>query len=250
MENQRSIATYIILFIVLVAVIYLLLPKQSALPGGASSSSTLSTSIGVPTSVAVVTTQPYSNKCQVSTLAGLENGYFANGTYSGWNVTGIGFGTAPMNITRANSERNYYSQPWNASGTGFMATTYTGGTNVLSGNLTSDPFTASLPYLNFQLVSPDNNLIYVEVLQDGVPRIITHFNTYAVQHSGNSSSTLVNASVSLIPLLCQSVQVRVVSEAVGTSQSQFDYVAATGFYQSAREQLTPGIVVNQTVNVT
>ncbi len=250
MENQRSIVAYAALFMVLVIAIYLLLPKQSGLSAGTSISSSQSTSIGAPTSVAAVTTQPYSNKCQLSTIIGLKNGYFINGTYSGWNVTGLGFGSAPFNVTKANSEGNYFSQPWVVNATDYMATTYNGGTNLVLGNLTSDPFTASLPYLNFQLVSPDSNLLYVEILQNGVPRIVTHFDTYVLQSGGNSSSSLVNASISLIPLLCQTVQVRVVSGAAGTSQSQFDYIAVTGFHQSVIKQMAPGILVNQTINVT
>lgn len=39
------------------------------------------------------------------------NGNLATGTYTGWNATGEGFGSAPLNLTSANNNMCYYGQP-------------------------------------------------------------------------------------------------------------------------------------------
>jgi hypothetical protein len=250
--NEKAVAVFIAIFVVLLVLVFVFLPRQhisnsfstTSVPVNQSNYSTTAL-----TTIAGVTTQPYSSKCGLANVLTLQNTYFADGTYSGWNATG-GYGAKPFNITNANIKHNYYGQPWNVTNTTFIATTYNGGQNVVAGNLTSGTFTVTLPYLNFQLVSPDSRLIYVEILKDGVPQIVDHFDTYAAPGGGNATTRLMNASVALIPLLCQNVQVRVVSAAAGTSQSEFNYVAATGFYTSSKQQTTSGILINQSIHLT
>lgn len=174
------------------------------------------------------------------------NGNFSTGTYYGWIVTNPGFGNAPLNITKLNEEGDYYGSPWNNYGNdNFMATTFEKGIAIAPGNITSEPFVVEEPFLNFKMISPLNNYIYVEILRNGTPVEKAHFDTYNASYSGQT--TFENESIPLESFACQNVSVRVVFNNVGTSETK--YVAVTGFYLSKLPTLTNGTLVSyQTIN--
>ena len=175
------------------------------------------------------------------------NGNFGTGTYIGWNVSGPGFGSGPLNITYANSNNLYYGAPWTNYNDIYFATTYTQGLNLQAGNLTSDKFLVTELYLNFKIISTQNNFLYVEILQDGKPVIVTRYDTFAVPNNPNGPTTFENASIPLGSLLCQNVSVKIVADVVGESQP-FEYIAAGDFYMDRVPVSTPGIVANQTIS--
>ncbi|MDE1767962.1 MAG: hypothetical protein KGH62_01205, partial [Candidatus Micrarchaeota archaeon] len=140
----------------------------------------------------------------------------------------------------------YYESPWAGYNGTYFATTYREGTLVATGNLTSNPFVVTEPYLNFKVVSPQNNFLYVEILHNGAPALTVHLNTYSVQGNLNSTSTFQNASILMVPFLCQNVQIRIVADVVGTTENTYQFIAVTNFTQAKRPILTQGIIVNQT----
>lgn len=172
----------------------------------------------------------------------IQNGNFGTGTFAGWNATGYGFGAAPVNITYANANHQYYNSTWSNYNGIFFASTGRGGLTRQTGNLTSLPFKVNEPYLNFRVISPQNELLYIEILESGVPRIIVHYNTYSLFQQ----STFANASVPLVNVLCQNVSVRVVSGVVGATGNFYQFIAAGDFYMSQSPVQTPGILVNIT----
>ncbi|MGC8676538.1 MAG: hypothetical protein ACP5T3_03450 [Candidatus Micrarchaeia archaeon] len=197
------------------------------------------------------TTSTTTISALASCISGLQevaipNGNFSTGTYADWNITGYGFSSEPLNLTNANKNGGYYGAPWSNYGNNtFAATTFQKGLAVQPGNLTSKPFLVTEPFLNFKIVSSQNNDIYVEILHNGKPAIVAHYNTYAAPGNPNPQTTFENASIPLSTLLCQNVSIRVVFVATGLSTTQ--YIAVTGFYLSKTPTYTPGIVVNQTL---
>lgn len=190
----------------------------------------------------------------------IYNGNFKNGEYTGWNVTGAGFGSTPLNITYANNQsgvRCYQGSPWaNYNGT-FFATTYECGSNVAPGNLTSATFivSATKPFLNFRMIEPQDNQLYVELLNQTytvvgdnrvsvlTPLLIEHINTYNSSISINSSSTFANVSMALTPYLGHDLRVRVVAYSFVPGE----YVAAGDFVLANRPNQQRGVIVNTTV---
>jgi hypothetical protein len=186
----------------------------------------------------------------------IYNGNFGNGQYTGWNVSNPGFGTAPLNITYADSSMCYNGQPWtNYNGT-YFATTYNCGVSVAPGNLTSAPFVVnpSKPFLNFRAISPENNEIYVEILKQNfgnssgrqvytnvTPVIIAHINTYNITVNINSSSTFQNVSIPLTQYINQVMLVRVVTEKERESNN---YIAIGDFILANRPNEQRGVIVN------
>ena len=213
-----------------------------------STTSSLTTTIVNKNLTSTTTTIPPIGSCLSpnKTLA-LENGNFSTGTYEGWNLTGYGFGSAPLNITWADNNACYYNTTWRGYNGSFFAATYHCGLVLQAGNLTSKPFKVVLPYLNFKIISPYNAQLYVEIIKDGKPVIITHYNTYNAPGNLYPTSQFENASIPIAMFMCQNVSVRIVANVVGTVVNRLDYIAVGDFYQSAVPIQTPGIVVNQQI---
>jgi hypothetical protein len=183
----------------------------------------------------------------------IYNGNFGNGQYTGWNKTNPGFGNAPLNITRSNNPNVscYYGTPWkNYNGT-YFATTYNCGTSVSIGNLTSSTFSVNpgTPFLNFRIISPQDNQLYVELLRqtysDGefvlTPVTIAHINTYNSSTSLNASSTFANVSIPLTSYVNQNLKVRLVAGAFN------NFIAAGDFALAKRPNQQIGVAINITV---
>ncbi len=166
----------------------------------------------------------------------IYNANFSDGKYTGWNVSGPGFGTAPISITYANSNTVscYQGSPWKNYVGVYFATTFTCGLSVSPGNLTSEPFIVNpkTPFLNFKIVSPDDSLIYVEILringtgETGSPAVVAHFNTYNISLGANVSSTFANVSIPLTTLTNKVVRIKIVASTVHTLR----FVAVGDFY--------------------
>ena len=173
------------------------------------------------------------------------NGDFGSGQYTGWSRDGAGWGDAPLNITAADENGCYLNRTWSNYNGIFFATTYTCGTSVAPGNLTSSAFyvNASAPFLNFRIISPDNGGIYVEILENGTPEITVHYNTFNISQGIYAVSTFNNASIPLSTLVNKVVQVRVVSATISQQQN---FVAVGDFALSDRPVQQQGIVTNIT----
>ena len=185
----------------------------------------------------------------------IYNGDFGNGEYTGWNETYAGFGAAPLNITASADSRCYQGSPWSNYNGIYFATTYNCGISVAPGNLTSSPFIVNpqKPFLNFKLISPQDDSIYIELLKanyalkngqelfsNSTPLVIAHFNTYNLSVSLNSTSTFANVTIPLTPYINQALRVRIVAA------SQNNYVAAGDFVLANRPLQEKGIAVNIT----
>lgn len=249
-------------FVVLAIIAVYVLPHSGATSTTATTtaSSQKGTTTILPTStVAGTTTLPQGNSTDCisyNSTQSIYNGNFATSTYAGWNTTGNGFGDRPFNITNSTELTEYYGQPWTGYNGVYFATSYDGGTTVEQGNLTSNTFLVTEPYINFKVISPKDDELYVQILHNGQPAVTIHYNTYAVPLVNNTNSTTTfysstnffNASIIVAPLLCDKVQIRIVAGLVGTRKNQFNYIAATDFYLSHAAIETPGIIVNQSFN--
>ncbi len=250
--------------IVILLAVYLLSGKSPIGPVITSPLTASTTVVHVPntttlastiaTTASPTSTIQTSSCLSQSSVTYINNGFFAE-NYTGWNVTGLGFGASPFNISYANSNSNYYGSPWAGYDGGYFATTFHGGLILQPGNLTSAPFEAVQPFLNFQIISPQNSGLYVEILKNGRSVIKTYFNTYAApsfgKSAGNATSTFVNATVPIAALLCKQIQIRVVAEVLGTLPTRTQYIAIGGFYTSrTASNMSKRIIVNQTVNQT
>ena len=175
------------------------------------------------------------------------NGNFSNGEYTGWNVTGAGFGTAPLNLTYADNAivKCYVGSPWsNIPGT-YVASTYSCGLQASPGNLTSSPFTVAKPFLNFKIISKPHANLYMEILAGNSPAIIAVYNTYNLSLPGGdqSASTFRNASIPLTSIAGKVAKIRIVA---GTPSKQ-NFILAGGFYLSTIPNQQSGILTNLTI---
>ncbi len=254
--------------IALVLAVVLIVVFVTFLHGGGPTTTVVTTTVSANT-----TTLPATTSAQTTTISGyngvdclspnategIPNGNFSTGTYQNWTASGLGFGTAPSNITYDNEIGAYYGQKWTGYNGVFFATSYNGGTSVAPGNITSEPFVVTEPYINFKVISPQNNAIYVQILKNGTPEVTVHYDTYKVPlvnatnttTTFSSESNFVNASIIMIPLLCSKVQIKVAARVVGgATGNQFNYIAVTDFHMSKKPWAVPGIIVNQSLNYT
>lgn len=179
------------------------------------------------------------------------NGNFINGQYTGWAVSGKGFGTAPFNITYANNaiKKCYIGSPWSNAPGQYVASTYMCGTQTSPGNLTSSPFVVNKPFLNFRIVSKPHGNLYVEIITGNQTAIIATYNTYnlslpnsTIKNKNVTTSIFRNASMPLTVVAGKVVRIKLVSSAVGTSS----FMLAGGFQLASTPNQEPGILVNLT----
>ena len=189
----------------------------------------------------------FTSCLSTSPTAAVPNGNFSDGTYNSWNVSGTGWGTGPTNITTANAKEQYVGAQWSNYPNTYFASTYHGGGRAQIGNLTSSVFEITEPYLNFKIISPQNNLMYVELVSGGRTLLIIHYNSYAAANNTNQQSTFENASILVSPLLCRQVQLKIVDQSLSTRSGGYDFMSVGAFNMSKTPSLTPGIVVNQTL---
>lgn len=252
MQRSHIIYFIILLFIAIVAILGFF-SKGSFKVVPTTATSTVITALTTRTT----TINQTSNNSTTSTVipvgsclspaqkVSLKNGNFSTGNYSGWSTDGAGFGSAPLNLTKANMEGAYFNHTWIGYDGTFFATTFEGGINVQPGNLSSNKFYVVEPYLNFKIISPQNNNLYVQILSSSnTPLITTHYNTYAALGNVYASSQFVNASIALSTFLCQNVTIRVVATVVGGAINRQQYIAVGDFYLSKVPVQTSGIIAN------
>ncbi len=263
--QSKHVTIYVLILLLILVYTFLSLPKST--PSSNTSTSQYgnqtqtNTTIGSNTLNATNTTnstltnstnstQPISYGSCISNAnyIPIANGNFSTGTFANWTTKGQGFGTAPLNMTYANKNFGYYNHTWTGYNGTFFATTFHGGIGLSPGNITSDVFQAVLPYLSFRIVSPQDNLLYVQILQDNVSKITVHYNTYAVKSNLYPTSQFINVSIPLGSVLCQNIRVKVVSGVVGSIQTSKEYIAAGDFALSRKPSGNPTAVVNQSIS--
>ena len=254
---NRSVIVYIAILVILAIFAFFTYSQAvqgGGLLGGSKSSTSTSTAPSTQTTTILVgrnsstTTIPPQGSCLASTsTAQILNGNFSTGTYLGWNQSGGGFGSAPTNLTYANEHQGYYNHTWIDYNGDFFASTYHGGLGVQPGNLTSNQFQVTEPYLNFKIVSAANAGLYVEVVSGNQTIVATHYNTY-IQGNPYPSSEFLNASIPLSTALCDQVSIRVVATVVGNIEVRNQYIAIGDFYLGRSPSPNANLViVNQTV---
>jgi|GEM_PF-915324 hypothetical protein len=186
----------------------------------------------------------------------IYNGNFGSGEYTGWNMSSPGFGSTPFNISYANKKICYQGRPWSNYNGSYFATTYNCGTTTSPGNLTSSPFivSPSNPFLNFRLISPQDNNLYVEVLLanykivngqqmyiNSTPVEIAHFNTFNNTITQYPQSTFANVTLPLTLYVNKPVEIRLVAREYSSS-----FIAAGDFVTSNKPSQDRGIAENIT----
>ncbi|MHB1829994.1 MAG: hypothetical protein ACYCO0_01235 [Candidatus Micrarchaeaceae archaeon] len=259
MVNTKAIMIYVVLLVIVAIIAFFILPSAPAKTTTAvttfPSNSQKTTAPPQTTIGSITTTAGFSSSCiSANQTVPIYNGNFSTGTFAGWSTTGLGFGSAPRNKTYYNDKLAYYGSPWSGFNGVFFASNFQGGVQVVGGNLTSNTFVVSEPFLNFKIISPRSQLIFVQVLRNGTPAITTYFNTYSKTSASNlnSSSTFVNASINIIPLLCDNIQIKV-SAGTQTSTSgsaNTNYIAVTGFFLGKKPYQDAVLPYNQTINLT
>ena len=172
------------------------------------------------------------------------NGNFGSGRYTGWNTSGAGFGSNAFNISYQDAKMCYQGSKWSNYNGSYFATNYGCGSAVAPGNLTSSPFIVSPgdPFLNFRIISPEDEGLYVELLGVSNTVIIAHFNTYNLSLTTNGTSTFQNVSIPLTSYINQQLRIRVVGNAINNA----DYIAVGDFSLAKRPDQQKGVGINIT----
>lgn len=262
MAERNGVIAIIVIGLILVAAVYLInntngprnQPQPTQYPNttppstsNATSNASTHTASPYPTypntsSVHRSNSTAYSCATNASTVF-VYNGNFSTGTYYGWSVYGNAFGAAPLNLTMANNKSIYYQNEWSGYAGTYAATTYRPNAISLPSNLSAN-FVVVKPYLNFQIYSPYSSGLYVEILFDGKPAIVRHYNTLNGTYT-NSTSTFAYASINMSSLMCNSVTLRIVSDIYhSTTDNQNLFIAVGNFYQSSLPYQTPGIAAD------
>ncbi len=227
-----------------------ILPKNETVKSRNASASPQSGSANIPLpSLPANKTEKTNNTYCIpknTSYVWVGNGNFSTGTYYGWNTNGTGFGTGPLNLSNANYNGLYYGNPWRGYYGNFAATTYSQSHPILPGSISSN-FVVVEPYLNFQITSPGSRDLYVEILYNGNPLIVNHYNTTSAP-GANTLGTFTFASINLTGMICKSVTLRIVSNVSQTSSSQQNqFIAVGNFFMSSSPYYTYGVTVNGNV---
>ncbi|MCL5427933.1 MAG: hypothetical protein M1321_02005 [Candidatus Marsarchaeota archaeon] len=260
MNKREGVLMGVIAVVAVVLVVALVIPKLQGGGGGGrriivgtTTSTTTAATSTIYTVVPTTTVQGFQGCLSALPTVPVPEGNFAAGTFLGWNVTGVGFGTGPLNITLQNSNSVLGSQPnsnytnrnpWKGYTGTYFASTYQGGLSIEPGNLTSQAFQVTEPYLSFQIVSPQSDNIYVEILRNNVTVIRSFYDTFDIYGAHN----FTNESINLAPFMCSNVRIRVVADVVGSPGTRYDYMAIGNFYLSRSSTGTRGLI-NQSMNV-
>jgi|GEM_PF-1108774 hypothetical protein len=273
--NKKAVAAFVIILILLLGVFYFTLLRNKStgptiiiIKNKPTTNNSISPSTNTITQITNKTPTPPSNTLtqpnttpnktmttyciSSSGTVAIPNGNFGTGTYADWNITGQGFlngsgKPVPTNLAVANANDGYSGSKWSNYNGSFFASTYHGGISLSPGNLTSNPFEVQEPYLNFRISSAASSLLYVELLYNGKPVIINHYDTLNASGNTNPQSTFVNATMPLLNFVCKNVSVRVISGVVGSISTKYDFIAVGDFVQSKSALNTPGIQINSTV---
>jgi hypothetical protein len=184
----------------------------------------------------------------------IYNSNFSNGEYTGWKASTDSFGQEPFNITYADNKTCYLGTKWSNYVGDFFATNFDCGLATQPGNLTSSYFRVDprTPYLNFKIISPQDDQIYIEILAQEqhyqnqsagfnmTPVIVAHFNTYNITANPNAPSTFMNATIPLTQYANKVVEVRIVA----LSLKRFAYIAIGDFNMSGTPNMQDGIGYN------
>ena len=171
----------------------------------------------------------------------IYNGNFSTGTYTGWNITNIGFGEYPSNVSMLNAKGCYPGKPWNNNSVGYIASTLNCNLVHNYGNLTSYPFTANKAFINFQITSTSDPYAYIELFVNGKPYERLYYDTVNISTASYQASKLTNVSIPIVALTGKVLQIRVVSQI----ESFLNYIAVTNFRMSNRPNMATGVSVKK-----
>ncbi|MDE1860585.1 MAG: hypothetical protein KGH72_02590 [Candidatus Micrarchaeota archaeon] len=245
---NKAIIAYVALAAVLVVLVFVFLKPSSGYIAVSSTTAPISTVSNITVNSTTMSTSSipvynYSGCIQSGAFSPVSNGNFGTGNLMSWNATPNGF--VVYNKTSLNANRSYYAAPWNGTNATYFASTYNIGTAVRSGNLTSSTFQIVQPYLRLQIISPQDAQLYVEIINNTSVKKIFYINSYSIANSSNAGSYFQNASIDVIPILCQHVRLRFVAGAVGNIHNVRNYMAITNIRQAKVPQL-PGLILNWT----
>ncbi len=160
------------------------------------------------------------------TYYSVYQGDLSTGTYIGWNISGPGFGYKPLNLTYANDVGCYPKFPWENYSKTYYISSYNCSPIENTGNITSSRFLVDKPFLNLQVISPKNNLDYIEIIPSNgsTPYIKDQISTYSLSLSNGSligqGYKLENATIPLTSLLGKVVRLRIVQG----SDQKYEYM--------------------------